>query len=256
VTRAPVDTIVAPPFPLAAERWINSEPLEREALRGRAVLVEFWDFCRANSLRTLPYLQAWHGRYARAGLVVVSVHTPGFRASASDAAARAAVTRLQIEHPVLLDTDYALWQEYENAGWPARYLWTREGMLFDYHYGEGDYAGCEAAICELLGLECVPLEPFHREDAPGALLAAPSPDRLEPPFSGPYEAGGAWAVLDPPPGGGTITVNGARLDVAYAGAHPLTEHELHSRGELELSLGPGVRCDGVCFTPGLLASSA
>jgi thiol-disulfide isomerase/thioredoxin len=256
VTRAPVDTIVAPPFPLAAERWVNSEPLASEALRGGVVLVEFWDFCRANSLRTLPYLQAWHERYAAAGLVVVSVHTPGFRASASDQAARDAVARLEIEHPVLLDTDYALWHEYENAGWPGRYLWTREGTLFDYHYGEGDYGGCEEAICELLGLACVPLEPLRREDAAGALLAAPSPDRLEPPFSGPYEAGGAWAVLEPPPGGGAVTVNATELAVEHPGAYLLAEHAVHSPSELELELGPGVRCDGVCFTPGLLASSA
>ena len=32
--------------------------------RGRPVLVEFWDFCRVNSLRTLPYVKAWHERYA------------------------------------------------------------------------------------------------------------------------------------------------------------------------------------------------
>ena len=38
--------------------------------RGRPVLVEFWDFCRVNSLRTLPYLRAWHERYADAGLRV------------------------------------------------------------------------------------------------------------------------------------------------------------------------------------------
>ena len=28
------------------------------------MLVEFWDFCRPNSLRTLPYVKAWHERYA------------------------------------------------------------------------------------------------------------------------------------------------------------------------------------------------
>ena len=31
-----------------------------------AVLVEFWDFARINSLRTLPYLKAWHERYGDA----------------------------------------------------------------------------------------------------------------------------------------------------------------------------------------------
>ena len=46
--------------------------------RGRPVLVEFWDFCRVNSLRTLPYLSAWHERYAADGLRVIGIHAGGF----------------------------------------------------------------------------------------------------------------------------------------------------------------------------------
>jgi thiol-disulfide isomerase/thioredoxin len=249
--RPPVDTILAPPFP-PGERWLNTPPLRIDELRGQPVLLEFWDFCRPNSLHTLPYLKAWHERYAADGLVVVSVHTPGFRTSANEDAARAAVTRLGIEHPVLLDTDFALWHEYENAGWPGRYLWNADGALADYHYGEGAYLECEQAICELLARECTPLEPLRAADAPGAVLARPSEDRLEEPFSGDYEAGEAWAVLDPPESGGSARVNGVEVAVAHPGAHLLASHERHSTGELSLELGRGVRCDGVLFAPGLL----
>ena len=71
--RPPIDSIIAPPFPRGAT-WANSPALEMQALRGRVVLIEFWDFCRPNSLRTLPYLQAWHRRYGGDGsFVVVSV---------------------------------------------------------------------------------------------------------------------------------------------------------------------------------------
>ena len=62
----PVDHIQAPPFPPQLP-WINSEPLRMEQQRGRPVLIEFWDFCRPNSIRTLPYLKAWHERYRAAG---------------------------------------------------------------------------------------------------------------------------------------------------------------------------------------------
>jgi hypothetical protein len=230
---------------------VNTEPLLMHELAGRVVLLEFWDFCRPNSMRTLPYLKAWHERYADAGLVVVSVHAPGFRASADEGAARAAVARLGIEHPVLLDTNFALWQEYENAGWPGRYLWGPNGMLADYHYGEGAYGECELAIGELLGIAVEPLAPLRAEDAPGAQLVAPSADRLAEPFGGRYEAGGVWAVLDPGPGAGTVLVNGRLLDVEHPGAYLLVEHDRHRAGELSLELGRRVRCDGVCFTPGL-----
>jgi hypothetical protein len=250
--RPPIDSIQAPPFPRGAE-WINTQPLTMEALRGQPVLIEFWDFARPNSLRTLPYLKAWHERYAGDGLVVVSVHSPGFRTSANEDHARAAVERLGISHPVLLDTNFALWQEYENAGWPGRYLWNADGLLADYHYGEGDYAQCEAAICELLGVTAEPLAPLRAEDEPTATLVVPSPDRLAEPFDGPYEAGEVWVVVDVAASGGVVAANGREIAVAHPGAHPLIVHAVHTTGSLELELGRGVRCDGVCFTPGLAA---
>ena len=75
--RAPEASIPAPPFPREA-RWLNVAPLRMDKQRGRPVLIEFWDFCRVNSLRTLPYLKAWHERYAEDGLRVIGVHTGAF----------------------------------------------------------------------------------------------------------------------------------------------------------------------------------
>ena len=57
------------------------------------MLVEFWDFCRVNSLRTLPYLKAWHERYADAGLRVIGVHTGAFPPSRDEARDRGARSR-------------------------------------------------------------------------------------------------------------------------------------------------------------------
>jgi len=94
--RPPIDSIQAPPFP-PAPGWVNSEPLEMGALRGGPVLIEFWDFCRPNSLRTRPYLDAWHERYAPEGLVIIGAHAPGFRASSREQAAEEAVARLGVD---------------------------------------------------------------------------------------------------------------------------------------------------------------
>ncbi|MGD0198078.1 MAG: DipZ protein [Solirubrobacteraceae bacterium] len=250
--RPPTDTIVAPPLPDRAE-WINSPPLRMHELRGRPVLIEFWDFCRPNSLRTLPYIKAWNGRYADLGLVVIAAHCPGFRASADERNAREAVERLEIAYPVLLDTNFALWQEYENAGWPGRYLWSQDGLLRDYYYGEGGYGETELAIQELVGVEREPLAPLRAEDEPDATLVVPSADRREPPWSGPYEAGGVWAVLEPRRRGrpGSVVANGNAIEVGHAGAFALLEHSQHAQGELVLDLGAATRCDGICFTPGL-----
>src|ERR687894_336534 len=63
---------------LKAERWVNSSPPTAEALRGKVVLVDFWEYTCVNWIRTAPYVKAWHRDYAALGLVVVGVHAPEF----------------------------------------------------------------------------------------------------------------------------------------------------------------------------------
>ena len=215
--------------------------------RGRPVLVEFWDFCRPNSLRTLPYVKAWHERYAGLGLRVIGVHSAGFEPSEDPDAVAAAVERLGVEYPVVVDVEHQVWQEYENVGWPARYLWTGDQFLFDYHYGEGAYAETELAIQELLGVARDPVAPIRPEDEPGAVLVPQSQD-VPGAYSGPYEAGGVWAVFS---GSGVATVNGVGIEIPYAGARELITHDRHTHGVLELGLSDGLHCLAVCFTPGL-----
>jgi thiol-disulfide isomerase/thioredoxin len=61
-----------------AVAWINTPPLNRDALKGRVVLVDFWTYSCINCLRTLPYIRAWWEKYKDSGLVVIGVHTPEF----------------------------------------------------------------------------------------------------------------------------------------------------------------------------------
>ena len=237
------------------------------------MLVEFWDFCRPNSLRTLPYLKAWHERYAEAGLRVIGVHCPGFEPSRDEQAVREAIARLGIEYPVLIDSELELWQEYENQGWPARYLFDGRGRLFDYHYGEGAYAETEPAIqaVNVAGAGAAALrssgasratpslvanhaagvtgEPLRHEDGPDVAL---SPQTADQPgaYSGPYEAGGVWGVFA---GRGSVLVNGVELEIPRPGAYPLIAHERHTRAVLELDPSAGVDCLATCFTPGTAA---
>jgi thiol-disulfide isomerase/thioredoxin len=251
--RAPIDTIAAPLFSTKLP-WVNAAGGQASTIqRGRPMLVEFWDFCRPNSMRTLPYVKQWHERYADDGLRVIGVHCPGFDASRDEDAVRAAVQRLEIRHAVLIDSELQLWREYENEGWPARYLFDGHARLFEYHYGEGAYQETERAIQELLGVEREPLAPLRPEDAPGAMLAPPTAEQPGA-YSGAYEAGGVWVVLD---GSGTVRASdpvtgaAAELQIAAPGAYPLLEHERHTAGELVLQLTGGLRCLATCFTPGL-----
>ena len=244
--RPPVDTIHAPPFPRELS-WVNVAPLRMDKQRGRPVLIEFFDFCRVQSLRTLPYVRAWHERYADAGLRVVSVHAPGYAPGRDEEAVRDAVARLGIEHPVCLDTEFALWRLFDNEGWPARYLFGPDQILRHYHYGEGAYDETELAIQELLGDTRELVAPLRAEDDPDALIAVPTAEQ-EGAYSGPYEAGGVWAVLS---GKGFVRVGGEEIAVDHPGAYVLAEHERHTAAVLDLEVGDGVTCHATVFTPGV-----
>jgi thiol-disulfide isomerase/thioredoxin len=246
--RSPID-IPAPPFP-ARLPWINVAMLRMDHQRGRPVLVEFWDFCRVNSLRTLPYLKAWHARYAGAGLRVIGIHAGGFPGSRDPEAVRGAVERLGIEYPVVVDERLELWDLYGNEGWPARYLWTPELTLHSMHYGEGAYPETEEEIRELLGLEPGEVvEPVRPEDVPGLLLPAQTADQPGA-YSGPYEAGAVWAVCD---GRGVLVANGREIVVDGPWCHLVVDHPHHTLGQLELEAGEGVTVHATCFTAGVAA---
>ena len=243
-----MDTITAPPFPHDLQ-WVNVAPLRMDQQLGRLVLVEFWDFCRPNSIRTLPYVRAWHERYARFGLRVIGVHSPGFEPSTDPDAVREAVARLGVPYPVVVDLRLEVWDLYGNQGWPARYLFDRSLTLVDYHYGEGAYDESERAIVELLGVEAPPFVPLRPEDAPGAVLAAQTADQPGA-YSGPYQAGGVWAVVS---GSGTLRANGTEIEVHGPGCLALVEHERHTAGVLALEVAGAATCHATCFTPGLAA---
>jgi thiol-disulfide isomerase/thioredoxin len=140
-----------------ATGWLNFAPLGPAELRGRVVLVDFWTFTCINWLRTEPYVRAWSRAYRDDGLVVIGVHTPEFSFEHELDRVRRQVAEREIDYPVALDNDYAVWRAFDNHYWPALYFVDREGVVRDHHFGEGRYAQSERVIQELLGVERDPV---------------------------------------------------------------------------------------------------
>jgi hypothetical protein len=224
-----------------------------------AVLVEFWDFARVHSLRTLPYLRSWHDRYAGAGLAVIGVHSPGYSFGRDRDTVARAVERLDVPYPVLLDPDLQVWRLYGNRGWPGRYLFDRTGILRFVHYGEGEYEDTELAIQECLrelddSLEPPrPLAPLRPEDAPGVLLVPQTADIALPADRGRLELVRDWtdgedwiAAADAGAAARfSFTAGGAFAVLSEGGVEP----GLYETDGTVLAESPGLRLHGVQFTP-------
>jgi thiol-disulfide isomerase/thioredoxin len=163
-----------------ATGWINSRPLGPDELRGRVVAYVFWTYTCINWLRTLPYVRAWDTKYRDDGLIVVGIHAPEFPFEHDIDYVRRAVQDHDIDFPVPLDNDYAIWRSFGNRFWPALYLADDRGVVRYTHFGEGSESRSERAIQELLfddGLDRGVVDPDAQGDeAPAVWNDLESPE--------------------------------------------------------------------------------
>ncbi len=146
----PMPTSAPAPEFAGIEKWLNSDPLTMQQLRGKVVLVDFWTYTCINCVRTLPYVKSWYDKYRSQGLVVVGVHTPEYPFERSTSNVAAALKKYDIRYPVAQDNRYTTWNAYNNQFWPAAYLIDKKGQVVYTHFGEGDYQETEATIRKLL----------------------------------------------------------------------------------------------------------
>jgi glutathione peroxidase-family protein len=124
-------------------RWIGA-PLTLEQLRGKVVLVRWWNegchFCAA----TLPAIDRLRVRHADQGLVVIGVFHPKPPHEVSDAHVAAVAKRLGFAGPIAVDRDWTTLDRYWLDGHPDR-NWTSVSFLIDregvvrWVHGGGEY---------------------------------------------------------------------------------------------------------------------
>lgn len=133
-----------------ATGWLNSRSLTAADLRGKVVLVNFWTYSCINWRRQLPYVRAWAEKYKNQGLVVIGVHTPEFGFEKNIENIRQAAGVMHIPYPIAVDTDYTIWNAFNNEYWPALYFIDAHGNIRHHQFGEGGYEESEALIQQLL----------------------------------------------------------------------------------------------------------
>ncbi|MFE9692634.1 redoxin [Micromonospora sp. NPDC005806] len=161
---------------ITVERWVNSPPLTADALHGKVVLVDIWEYTCINWIRTSPYVKAWHRDYADLGLVVVGVHAPEFEFGKRPENIDRGIRDHGLTYPVALDNDFTFWRALRNNAWPAKYLFDAEGRLVDQWIGEGSYERVESEIRRLLvaGAPGTQLPPVSPEAMAFATAGQPS----------------------------------------------------------------------------------
>ncbi len=119
--------------------WLNTErPLTLAGLRGKVVLLDFWTYGCINCIHIIPDLKQLEAKYPNE-LVVIGVHSAKFTNEQATDNIRRIVLRYEIEHPVVNDADFVIWQAYAVRAWPTRCLIDPAGYIIDQREGEGGY---------------------------------------------------------------------------------------------------------------------
>jgi DNA-binding beta-propeller fold protein YncE len=79
-------------------------------------------------------------------LVVIGVHSAKFENEKQTENIRRIILRYELEHPVVNDADFAIWQSYAVHAWPTQYLIDPEGYVLGRASGEGNYEALDKLI--------------------------------------------------------------------------------------------------------------
>jgi thiol-disulfide isomerase/thioredoxin len=132
--------------------WLNTDrPLSfAKDLRGQIVLLDFWTYCCINCMHVLPDLAYLEDKYARDPFLVIGVHSAKFENEGSRQTIRAAISRYEIRHPVVVDQEMRIWSEYTVKSWPTLVLVGPDGRIIGAVAGEGNREALDQAIARAL----------------------------------------------------------------------------------------------------------
>jgi glutathione peroxidase-family protein len=175
-----VELLGKPAPPWSFTRWVGAG-MKLDQLRGKVVLLRWWNvgchYCEA----TLPEIESLRTRYGKDGLVVIGVFHPKPPHPVRDAEVKSAAEERGFHGPIAIDEAWETLSRYWLAGHTER-NWTSVSFLIDrdgticWVHGGGEYhhshdprhARCDAAATALEAR----LDRMFGRDAASALPAA------------------------------------------------------------------------------------
>jgi len=177
---------IAPP--LGGTAWLNVDhPLTLEELKGHVVILDFWTYACINCLHVLPELERVERRFGDRPVVVIGVHSGKFDAEKDPHRIKAALRRHGVHHPVVVDSDFRIWHDYDVHAWPTLVVIDPNGRIVARESGEpspgalGDlvdamlaHYGAEGRLASArLSITAPPLPDTGPLAFPGKLAVAP-----------------------------------------------------------------------------------
>lgn len=140
---------IAPPLPPTLQ-WLNVQQAPvLEKLRGRVVLLHFFNAANVNSMQLLEELRVVEAKH-HDGLSIIGIHTPKFDQERQPGNVLKAVNRLHLRYPVANDADWVAWRQFGIQAWPSVAVLDAEGRVAGVLAGEGQREQLDALVTGLL----------------------------------------------------------------------------------------------------------
>lgn len=139
--------------------WLNvTRPLTAADMKDRVILLDFWTYGCINCQNIVPDLEYLEQTYDDR-LLVIGVHSAKFEAEQGNDRILAAAQRFGLKHPVINDSDYAIWKKFDIKAWPTLVLLDGTGAEISRYVGEGHRSALATAIAENLPAAAGPVTP-------------------------------------------------------------------------------------------------
>ncbi len=166
-----------PPFPEGLD-WLNvSAPLRIEDLRGKVVLFDFWTYGCINCIHMIPVFKELEEKYPDE-LVIIGVHSAKFANEGETDNIRQIILRYEIDHPIINDSDFRVWQLYGAQAWPTLVIADPRGNVLAADAGEIPFEALDTIIGGMVGYfddlgeidrTRLPIAPIRNSVLPSAL---------------------------------------------------------------------------------------
>ena len=100
-------------------------------------------------MHIFPQLRKLEQKYA-GELAVIGVHSAKFNAEKATDNVRRAILRYEIEHPVINDADFAVWQKYAVRAWPTLMFIGPDGKVIGKHEGEFPFEALDNVLQSMI----------------------------------------------------------------------------------------------------------
>lgn len=143
--------------------WLNvDDPLTVEDFSGRLVLLDFWTYGCINCMQVIPDLEALEEKFGDK-LLIIGVHSAKFENEKSGGRIIQAARRFNLKHPVINDSDFAIWKHYSVKAWPTFVLIGTDGQEISRYTGEGNRENLDRDISNAITtVDAKKLKPLPR----------------------------------------------------------------------------------------------